>query len=191
MAQVIATADGGFVEIEYRFKTKDGRWIWCLSRDAPFTRTEDGAIVSFIGTFLDITNRKEQEAQQQHVEERLQQSQRLESLGVLAGGIAHDFNNLLMAILGHADLALEEISPASPGRESITEIHTGAQRAAELCNQLLTYSGRGSFERETLQLGNLIEEMLHMLKTSISKRSTEGLSLFCLYSVSSRLVPGS
>jgi len=177
MAQVIATADGGFVEIEYRFKTKDGRWIWCLSRDAPFTRTEDGAIVSFIGTFLDITNRKEQEAQQQHVEERLQQSQRLESLGVLAGGIAHDFNNLLMAILGHADLALEEISPASPGRESITEIHTGAQRAAELCNQLLTYSGRGSFERETLQLGNLIEEMLHMLKTSISKKCLLNLHL--------------
>jgi PAS domain S-box-containing protein len=48
-------------EIEYRFKTKDGRWIWCISRDSVFTRDEDGAVSQFIGTFLDISERKQSE----------------------------------------------------------------------------------------------------------------------------------
>jgi PAS domain S-box-containing protein len=62
-AHIEELVDNGddMLEIEYRFKTKDGRWIWCLSRDSVFERTEDGSVSQFIGTFLDITERKQLE----------------------------------------------------------------------------------------------------------------------------------
>jgi len=177
MQAVTEADDGQTLEIEYRFRTKDGRWIWCLSRDAPFDRAADGSITRFIGTFLDITERKQQEQDRRSTEERLQQEQRLESLGVLAGGIAHDFNNILMAILGHAELALEDLSPVSPVRESIADIKASSVRAAELCKQLLAYSGKGRFEKHDIHLEELIAEMTHMLKTYVGKKCVLNLHL--------------
>ena len=96
---------------------------------------------------------------------------------MLAGGIAHDFNNILMAVLGHAELALDEISPMSAARGSIQQIVTAARRAAELCRQMLAYSGRATFALEKVNLRELIEEMAHLLKTSISKKAVLNLSL--------------
>ncbi len=125
----------------------------------------------------DITDRKQAEAAHRKLERQIQQTQKLESLGVLAGGIAHDFNNILMAVLGHADLALDEISPMSAARESIQQITTAARRAAELCRQMLAYSGRTTFALEKVDLHELIAEMAHLLKTSISKKAVLNLSL--------------
>lgn len=105
------------------------------------------------------------------LEKKMMDVQKLESLGVLAGGIAHDFNNLLMAILGHADLALSKINPETPGRDHILEIEVATRRAADLCRQMLAYSGKGKFIVETVDLQKIIEEMTHMLKTSISKKA--------------------
>jgi two-component system CheB/CheR fusion protein len=59
--QKIVGSGEDMLEIEYRFKTKDDRWIWCLSRDSVFNRDADGSVCQFIGTFLDITDRKEVE----------------------------------------------------------------------------------------------------------------------------------
>ncbi len=177
MAEVADTLDGAYAEIEYRFKTKDGRWIWCLSRDAPFERAADGTVTSFIGTFLDITERRQQEAQRREFEHRIQQTQRVESLGILAGGIAHDFNNILMGIMGHADLAQEEMSPLSPAKESLCEIVAASKRAAELCGQMLAYAGKGRVEQRDFSLRDLIEETLQMLKTCISKKAILNLNL--------------
>lgn len=111
------------------------------------------------------------------LEKKMMDVQKLESLGVLAGGIAHDFNNLLMAILGHADLALTKMEELSPGREHILEIGVATRRAAELCRQMLAYSGKGKFVVESIDLQHIIEEMAHMLKTSISKKSQLILNL--------------
>jgi signal transduction histidine kinase len=84
----------------------------------------------------DITQRK-------RFEEQLRQTQKLESLGVLAGGVAHDFNNLLVGILGNASLALESISPASPVREMLQDVVKATEQAAHLTKQLLAYAGKG------------------------------------------------
>jgi diguanylate cyclase (GGDEF)-like protein/PAS domain S-box-containing protein len=54
-------ADDEVIEIEYRLHTSDGRWIWCLSRDSIFDRTHEGEVSRFIGTFLDITEKKQAE----------------------------------------------------------------------------------------------------------------------------------
>ncbi|HYW85407.1 MAG TPA: histidine kinase dimerization/phospho-acceptor domain-containing protein, partial [Spirochaetia bacterium] len=90
------------------------------------------------------------------IDQRLLETQKLESLGVLAGGIAHDFNNIVMTILGNADLAERGLSPDSPARENLHEITQSAKRAANLCQQLLAYSGKGRFEKKTLDLNAVI-----------------------------------
>lgn len=118
----------------------------------------------------EITRRINAEAERRKLELQIQHAQKLESLGVLAGGIAHDFNNLLMAILGHADLAFQDLSPVSPVRENLREIEKASRRAAGLCQQMLAYSGRGKFVIQVVDLGEVVEEMTHMLEVSISKK---------------------
>jgi len=120
---------------------------------------------------VDSTGRRNSEDQRLAFERRMQQTQKLESLGVLAGGIAHDFNNLLMVIIGNADLALSRSSAESPVREFIRNIDVAAQRASDLANQMLAYSGRGRFLIERINLSRLVEEMGHLLASVISKRA--------------------
>jgi PAS domain S-box-containing protein len=119
----------------------------------------------------DITSRKRGESDRIELEKQLLHAQKLESLGVLAGGIAHDFNNILMAILGNADLALMKLTPESPVTENLFAIEKAAARAADLAKQMLAYSGKGKFVVEPIDLNRLLEEMLHMLKVSISKKA--------------------
>jgi PAS domain S-box-containing protein len=102
-------------------------------------------------------------------ESKLQHTQKLESLGVLAGGIAHDFNNLLMAIIGNAELALMDISHANPARQAVMEIEAVSRRAADLCRQMLAYSGKGKFVVEPISLNDVISEIGQMLGVSIPK----------------------
>ena len=111
------------------------------------------------------------------MEQRVQQAQKLESLGVLACEIAHDFNNLLMVILGYAELAQKEIPPMSPARRSLTEITTATRRAAELSLQMLAYAGKATFTLERVELCALVEEMAHLLKAAISKKAILNLNL--------------
>jgi PAS domain S-box-containing protein len=98
--------------------------------------------------------------------------QKLESIGVLAGGIAHDFNNLLHVILGNADLARLHVPAESPAREHLDEVVHATQRAGELTQQLLAYSGRGAVEIRHLDLSEEVREMAILLRTAISKQAT-------------------
>jgi PAS domain S-box-containing protein len=140
-------------------------------------RTENVAEPIVRGMAHDVTESKRAEAEKRSLEEQVRRTQKLESLGVLAGGIAHDFNNILMSVLGHAELALAEISPMSPARGNITEIATAARRAAELCRQMLAYAGKTSIALERVVLRDLVEEMAHLLKTAISKKAILNLNL--------------
>ena len=98
--------------------------------------------------------------------------QKLESIGVLAGGIAHDFNNLLHVVLGNADLARLQLDAAAPAREYLDEVIRATQRAGELTQQLLAYSGRGAIEIRHLNLSDEVREMATLLRTAISKQAT-------------------
>ncbi len=132
------------------------------------TRTFDGQIIGLIGVEADMTVRKQAEEERLNIERKLQETQRLESLGMLAGGIAHDFNNLLVAVLGNADLALMDLPADSPARPVVEQIGVAARRAADLTRQLLAYTGKGRFVVEAINLNTLIEEMIHLLRTTIS-----------------------
>ena len=113
--------------------------------------------------------RRRAEEERRVFEAKLQHTQKLESLGILAGGIAHDFNNLLMAIIGNAELALMDISHANPARKAVMEIEAVSRRAADLCRQMLAYSGKGRFVVEPISLNDVISEIGHMLDVSIPK----------------------
>jgi PAS domain S-box-containing protein len=98
--------------------------------------------------------------------------QKLESIGVLAGGIAHDFNNLLHVVLGNADLARLQLGAEDPALEHLDEVIRATQRAAELTQQLLAYSGRGSFELRHLDLSSEMRDMATLLRTAIAKHAS-------------------
>ena len=131
----------------------------------------------FVAVFDDITDRTRAEQERLTLERQLQQSQKLESLGILAGGIAHDFNNILLAVLGNAELALTGLSPSAPARENLLEITQAARRATELCRQMLAYSGRGHFVTEPIDLRAIVEDLVGLLKSTISKKALLNLNL--------------
>ncbi len=141
------------------------------------TIVSQGQIEGLRGIIVDITEQKQAEEERLKLDRQMQQAQKLESLGVLAGGIAHDFNNILTSILGNASLALEELPPLTPGRENLEGIEEAARRAADLCRQMLAYSGKGRFVIERLNLNDLIDGLVHLLKTSISKKAALNLHL--------------
>ncbi len=153
---------------------RDGR---VFDRFSAPVRTEGGAHLGRLWIFRDVTEQRRQAEERRALEAKMQQTQRLESLGVLAGGIAHDFNNLLMAVVGYADLALQELPGAAPGHRHVEKIQTAATRAAELTNQMLAYSGRGRFVVEPTDLNRLVREMVHLLEASITKKARLVLDL--------------
>ncbi|MGH7629393.1 MAG: response regulator, partial [Gemmatimonadales bacterium] len=97
-------------------------------------------------------------------EAQLRQTQRIESVVQLAGGIAHDFNNLLTAILGSAEIVLEDPELGVDAREDVEQIHKAATRAAQLTHQLLAFSRRQVLQPRLLDLNVLIEEMARLLR---------------------------
>ena len=125
----------------------------------------------------DVTARREAERQRRELEARMHDAQRLESLGILAGGVAHDFNNLLAAILGNTEFLRERVE-ADPGLAChVDEIATATERAADLCRQLLAYSGRRPPDRQALDLSRLVEESTQLLGVTVPRRAELVLSL--------------
>jgi signal transduction histidine kinase len=117
-----------------------------------------------------IQQRERAEQERRRLEEKLLQTQKLESLGVLAGGIAHDFNNLLVGVVGNASLLLLDLPPGSPFRPTAEEIQQAGERAAELVRQLLAYAGKGKVVVERCNASRLVEETVVLLKSVISKK---------------------
>jgi signal transduction histidine kinase len=109
--------------------------------------------------------------------EKLAQKQKLESLGILAGGVAHDFNNLLTGILGNASLALDTLPPRSPAVSMIEQVIEASERAAHLTRQMLAYAGKGRFLVERVDLSVLVQEISHLIKSSIPQNATIRLDL--------------
>jgi PAS domain S-box-containing protein len=157
-------------DAELQLLRRDGTTI-DVTLNVSSIRDENGRIVRSRSVWRDVTERKKAAQEQRRIEERLRLAQKLESLGVLAAGIAHDFNNLLMGVLGNASLALADLSPTSPAGERIQEIETAAKRAAELCDQMLAYSGKGNFIIERVSLNEVVEEATNLIRSTLSSRA--------------------
>lgn len=145
-----------------------GDVAWAVFTAVPILAA-DGSVSSAVVTFLDITERKRAEQERQEFEQHLWQTQKLESLGVLAGGIAHDFNNLLTGVRANVGLAQKMLENGESAVSLLEEIDLAAARAAELTQKMLAYAGRGSVEVRVIDLTALVSEILHLLKASLPK----------------------
>lgn len=133
--------------------------------------TEDeGSLLSLV--MRDIMEQKHAEATKLEQERRVLQVQKAESLSVLAGGMAHDFNNLLTAILGNAELIRFELSPENSATALLRQIEIAANRAAELCRNMLAYSGRFQLTLTDIDLNALVEESRKLITMAICKKIT-------------------
>ncbi|MGE0453370.1 MAG: PAS domain S-box protein [Vicinamibacteria bacterium] len=159
-------------EIEKRVaRGETGFWQECpvVSKAGQARRLEtriwvqqDGAGDHLVGVLFDVTERR-------RIEELLRQTQKLESLAVLAGGVAHDFNNLLGVVVGHAALAKRGLGPDQPALRHLGRIQSAAERAAELARKMLAFSGRGRFELRRLELAAFARERQALLESAIPK----------------------
>ncbi|MFZ0638871.1 MAG: PAS domain S-box protein [Candidatus Acidiferrales bacterium] len=125
-------------------------------------RDGNGVAVGVISMALDITDRKQLEAQ-------LRQAQKMEAVGRLAGGIAHDFNNLLMVIQGYTELLLDRLGGEHPLRRNAEQIHDASQRAAGLTRQLLAFSRKQMLDPQVLNVQDVVSDMEKMLRRLIGE----------------------
>ena len=134
-SRAVAAGGSRLVECSYRARVHHGRHL-CIARD--------------------ITDRR-------LIEERLTQSEKIESVGRLAGGIAHDFNNLLTAILGYTELLLSNRAEGDPDRNDLEEIQRAGQRAAALTQQLLAFSRKQVLRPREIDLNQTVVGLRSML----------------------------
>ena len=156
-------------ESEHRIRSKTGTWSWIFTRGQLVKRNVQGGSKVFMGIAMNITERKQAEEEKIRLEEQLQQSQKLESVGRLAGGVAHDFNNMLGAIIGYAEIALEQLDSSQPLYSDLKEIHSAANRSADLTRQLLAFARKQTVDPKVLNLNNTVGGLLRMLKRLIGE----------------------
>ena len=144
--------------------------ITCKSGDARVVEVWGIALgKEFLGTFIDITERKQEEGKRRGLEQQLRQSQKMEAVGRLAGGIAHDFNNLLMVIQSYAEMLHDSIPADNALRKHTQEIMKAADRAASLTRQMLAFSRKQILSPVVLDLNAVIDETAKMLKRLIGE----------------------
>jgi PAS domain S-box-containing protein len=163
---VARAADGEFVRFVVAHTDAAGH-----ARHIDFSlkpvRGASGRIEWLIPEGRDVTLLHELEAERAQLHERMQQAQKLESLGILAGGIAHDFNNLLTVVLGNASLVAMELPAGSPAEPLVEAVLKASRRATELAQQLLAYAGRGALRSEALQLDRIVSDTCNLLRSSL------------------------
>lgn len=130
-------------------------------------RDKDGNIIGVCGFSHDITDKKKAEKERDVLESRLQQSQKMESIGTLAGGIAHDFNNLLYPIIGFSEMLKEDLTPDSPEHESAQEIYNAGRRGGELVKQILAFSRQTEHKLSPVHFQKILTEVCKLIRSTI------------------------
>ncbi len=131
---------------------------------------ETGATTGMMGIFFDITHVKKKEEERFKIIQEAQYAQRLESLGLLAGGVAHDFNNMLTVILGNIDLAISDIPSQFAAVDYLKDARITSLKAADLCRQMLLFTGKTPFNRQLVNLDSIIQDMNKLLEAAISRQ---------------------
>jgi two-component system, cell cycle sensor histidine kinase and response regulator CckA len=118
----------------------------------------------------EIVQRKQAQGEREQLQSQLIQAQKMESVGRLAGGVAHDFNNMLAAILGHIELAMEQVDSTQPVHADLLEIQTAARRSTELTHQLLAFARKQTIQPQVTDLNHAVAGMLKMLRRLIGEQ---------------------
>jgi PAS domain S-box-containing protein len=137
-------SDGSFRWIEWRLKPYQKSMIYAAARD--------------------VTERKLASEERETMKERLFQSQKMETVGLLAGGVAHDFNNLLTPIMGYSELLMLKTPEDDPKYQTLKQIYMAANVAKELTSRLLAFSRKQMLELVVVNMGDIIrgfEQVVH------------------------------
>ena len=157
-ANVLPLPDGDRFVVEFRFRHRDGRYVW-LRDEKRVVHDAGGRVTEVVGSWTDITSRVE-------LEEQFRHAQKMEAVGRLAGGVAHDFNNVLTVIQGYGGALLDDLLSADEVRDSATQICLAADRAAALTRQLLAFSRKQTLVTQLVDVAQLVkgvERLLHRL----------------------------
>ena len=156
-----AVLDEGHATVEFRFRRKDGSWLWVHDEKRVLFDSENRPS-EVVGSWMDVTARV-------RLEEQLRQAQKMEAIGQLAGGVAHDFNNLLTVISGNIDLLLSDSPADDPKRGPLTDIRAAGERAAGLTRQLLAFSRKQILEPKIVDVHEVVTGIERMLRRLIGE----------------------
>jgi PAS domain S-box-containing protein len=155
-----------FHDLELRREDASDGEVW-ISTSGEALFDANGTFLGYRGVGRDISERKRADRERQRLEAQLRQMHKMEALGTLAGGIAHDFNNLLAAIFGNVERARQDAGAQSPVQHSLAEITTAAERARELVRQILTFSRLQPLERRIVNLGDVVQDAVKLLRAGV------------------------
>ena len=150
-------------------KRKDGSPYTEMASISP-VRDGEGRIAYFVAVKRDITQQLLDQKEREDLQSRLVQARKMESIGRLAGGIAHDFNNMLQAILGYAEMGLEEVKEGQPLHSDLLEIQKAARRSAALTQQLQAFARKQPVRPKILDLNAAIDGMTGMLRPLLGEQ---------------------
>ncbi|MCK5686544.1 PAS domain S-box protein, partial [bacterium] len=119
------------------------------------------------GIGRDVTEKIKSDKKVKELQEQVVQSQKMESIGVLAGGIAHDFNNILFPIMGHTEMLLADFPEDSLTHKSLTKIYSGALRARDLAKQILDFARQDTGKSISMNIYPVINEAIKLVESSI------------------------
>ncbi len=172
--------------IEYRLRHVDGAYRWALSAAAP-RFSGDGDFLGYIGSVIDISDRKRAEqvlrqanedleqrvaaavADRAQAEAQLRQAQKMEAVGKLTGGVAHDFNNVLQVISGNLQLLSKDVAGNLRAEQRLQTAIAGVSRGSKLAAQLLAFGRRQPLAPKVVNLGRLIREIDDMLRRALGE----------------------
>ncbi|MDH4063022.1 MAG: PAS domain S-box protein [Acidobacteriota bacterium] len=145
-------------------RRKDGSLVTVSLSLSP-VRDQGGVVTAFAGIAHDVTETR-------RFESELRQLAKMEAVGRLAGGLAHDFNNMLTVIDGYSQLLLMKLPADSAERGLVEEIHKAGERAADLARQLMVFSRKSMVEPTVLNLSDVVQSDVEMLKRVIGEDIT-------------------
>ena len=165
-AELQTARDQGRAEDERWHLRKDGSRFWASG--IMIALRKDGELHGYAKVVRDFTDRRQ-------LDEAMRQTQKLESVGVLAAGVAHDFNNVLTAIMGNVSLVRRRLVSLNVDGQVDTLLaaaERAGNRAADLVKQLLNYAGKGRREMRPIDIGQVMKDALAIVQASVSKKIT-------------------
>lgn len=155
--------------VTFRFKRRDGEWIW-LEQRSTLIRDDSGAIVALEGIVRDVTQSRQAEEERLELTEQLHRAHRLESLGSLAGGVAHDINNVLAAILSLATAHRRQVRDGDPLARSLDTIMNACVRGRSVVRSLLYFASQDLETRGSVDLNTIVREIVELLVNTTLRR---------------------
>ncbi|HWK51668.1 MAG TPA: PAS domain S-box protein, partial [Steroidobacter sp.] len=182
-----ASAEHKDFRLEYRLRRHDGEYRWAIDAASP-RFSGDGEFLGYIGSVIDISERKQAEealmnlnetlkqrvdaeiGARSDAERALRQAQKMESLGQLTGGIAHDFNNMLNVVIGNLDMLSRRLARGDTNVQRFASFALdGATRAAQLTERLLAFARQQPLRPEPINANKLVAGMSDLLHRTLGE----------------------